>query len=452
MNRIPMLLVLAVLVSIPAAVPAWPQGSQGPAGAKVAAKAAAGSAAATAVPEVSEQLIAKVIAWRHDIHQHPELGNHEFRTAGIVAGHLRGLGLEVRTQVAKTGVVGVLRGGRPGPVVALRADMDALPVTEELDVPYKSTVKTEYNGRQVGVMHACGHDAHTAILMGVAEVLAGMKASLAGTVVFIFQPAEEGIAGEEGGAEAMVREGALDNPKVEAIFGLHVFPFESGSLFVRPGGAMAGGDTLRIVVHGRQTHGALPWNGVDPIVVASQIVLGLQPIVSRQSDLTVAPAVLTIGIIQGGNRTNIIPDAVRLEGTLRTFDQAMRKDIQERVRRTATLIAQASGATADVEFIAGNIITFNDPALTARIIPTLRRASAGVFNPNAPVLMASEDFSQYQQRVPGVFFELGVTPKGVDPKTAEPNHSPRFFVDDAALATGVRALASLVIDYAATER
>jgi amidohydrolase len=406
----------------------------------------------TVQAEISDRLVAKVIAWRHDIHQHPELGNHEVRTAGIVAEHLRGLGLEVRTRVANTGVVGILRGDRPGPVVALRADMDALPVTEELDVPYKSTVRTEYGGQQVGVMHACGHDAHTAILMGAAEVLAGMKATLAGTVVFIFQPAEEGTAGEDGGAEVMVREGVLDNPKVEAIFGLHVRPFESGGIFVRPGGAMAGGDTVRIVVHGRQTHGALPWDGVDPIVVASQIVLGLQPIVSRQSNITVAPVVLTIGIIRGGNRTNIIPDEVRLEGTLRTFDQGMRADIQERVRRTATGIAQAAGATASVEFIAGNLITRNDPALTARMIPTLRKAAAGPFDPNAPVWMASEDFSQYQQKVPGVFFHLGVTPKGVDPKTAEPNHSPRFFVDDAALVTGVRAMVNLVVDYAATAR
>ncbi len=394
------------------------------------------------------QVAPKVIAWRRDFHQHPELGNREIRTSQIVAAHLRSLGLDVRTNVAKTGVVGVLRGGRPGPVVALRADMDALPVTEDLDLPFKSTVTTEYGGRQVGVMHACGHDAHMAILMGTAEVLAGMRADLAGSVVFLFQPAEEGLpAGEQGGAEVMVAEGALDNPKVEAVFGLHVFPWETGSIVFRPGGFMASGDTLRIVVHGRQTHGAMPWSGVDPIVVASQIVLGLQTIVSRQSNLTTAPAVVTVGLIQGGNRSNIIPDEVRLEGTIRTFDPDMRRDIQERVRRTATGIAQSAGATADVSFEAGYPITYNDPVLTAKMLPTLQRVATGVFNPNAPVVMATEDFSEYQRKVPGIFFHLGVTPKGKDPRTAEPNHSPRFFVDESALVTGVRALASLVVDY-----
>jgi amidohydrolase len=404
------------------------------------------------IDRAAGQLVPKLTAWRHDFHQHPELGYQEVRTARIVAEHLRGLGLEVRTNVARTGVVGILRGGKPGPVVALRADMDALPVTEELDVPYKSTVKAQFNGREVGVSHACGHDAHTAILMGAAELLAGMKKDVAGTVVFLFQPAEEGMGGEKSGGELMVDEGVLDNPKVEAAFGLHVFPFDSGSLSVRAGGAMAGSDTLRIIVRGRQTHGAMPWDGVDPVVVASQIVLGLQTIVSRQADLSTAPAVLTIGIIQGGNRTNIIPDEVRLEGTLRTFDQEMRKDIQERVRRTATLIAQSAGATADVTFMPGNVVTFNDPALTARMTPSLRRAATGAFEPNAPVSMASEDFSQYQLKVPGVYFFLGITAKGNDPKAAAPNHSPLFCVDDAALVTRVRAFANVVVDYAATAK
>ena len=405
------------------------------------------------IDRAAAQAEPKVIAWRRDFHQNPELGNREVRTSRIVADHLRGLGLDVRTNVARTGVVGVLRGGKPGPVVALRADMDALPVTEELDLPFKSTVRTEYNGRQVGVMHACGHDAHMAILMGAAEVLAGMKADLAGTVVFLFQPAEEGApSGEEGGAEVMVAEGALDNPKVEAVFGLHVFPHEAGSIFVRPGGFMAGGDTIRITVHGRQTHGAMPWDGVDPIVVSAQIVLGLQTIVSRQANLTTAPAVVTLGVIQGGNRSNIIPDEVRLEGTMRTFDQAMRTDIQERVRRTATGIAQSAGTTADVTFVPGNVITFNDPALTARMLPTLKRVATAGFEPNAPVSMTSEDFSQYQRKVPGVFFHLGVTPKGADPAKVEPNHSPRFFVDESALVVGVRALANLVVDYAGASR
>jgi len=394
------------------------------------------------------QVMPNVIAWRRDFHQNPELGNREVRTSRIVAEHLRGLGLEVRTGIARTGVVGVLRGGKPGPVVALRADMDALPVTEELDLPFKSTVRTEYNGRQVGVMHACGHDAHMAMLMGAAEVLAGMKVDLAGSVVFLFQPAEEGApSGEEGGAEEMIKEGALDNPKVDAVFGLHVFPFEAGSIFVRPAGIMAAGDTIRITVRGRQTHGALPWEGVDPIVVASQIVLGLQTIVSRQANLTTAPVVVTLGVIQGGSRSNIIPDEVKMEGTMRTFDQAMRQAIQERVRRTVMGIAQSAGATAEVSIVPGNPITYNDPALTARMLPTLKRVAAGRFDPNAPVSTTSEDFSQYQRKVPGVFFHLGVAPKGADPTKVEPNHSPRFFVDESALVTGVRALASLAVDY-----
>jgi len=401
------------------------------------------------IDRAAASIVPKVITWRRDFHQHPELGNREVRTSGIIAAHLRALGIEVRTGVAKTGVVGILRGGKPGPVVALRADMDALPVTEELDLPFKSTVRTEYNGREVGVMHACGHDAHMSMLMGAAEVLAGMKADLPGTVVFLFQPAEEGApTGEEGGAEVMIKEGALDNPKVDAVFGLHVFPFESGAIRVRPAGIMASGDTVRIAVRGRQTHGALPWEGVDPIVVAAQIVLGLQTIISRQANLTTAPAVLTLGMIQGGNRTNIIPDEVTMAGTIRTFDPGMRETIQERVRRTAVNIAESAGATAEVSFTPGNPITYNDPELTERMLPVLKRAAAAAgVDPNAPVSTTSEDFSEYQRKVPGVFFHLGVTPKGADPKTVEPNHSPRFFVDEAALVTGVRALAGLAVEY-----
>jgi amidohydrolase len=348
-------------------------------------------------------------------------------------------------------VVGVLRGGKPGPVVALRADMDALPVTEELDVPFKSTVKAEYNGKQVGVMHACGHDAHTSMLLGAAEVLAGVKADLPGTVVFLFQPAEEGAPdGEDGGAALMIKEGALDNPKVNAVFGLHVMPNETGSIRLRPRGIMAAGDTLEIRVRGRQTHGGLPWGGVDPIVVSSQIVLGLQTIVSRQLSLTTAPAVVTLGIIEGGNRTNIIPDEVRMAGTVRTFDPDMRRDVQERIKRTVASIAQAAGATAEARFTEGNSVTFNDPALTAQMGPTLKRVAGGAaFDDNAPAMTVSEDFSEYQRKVPGVFFFLGVTPKGADPATVAQNHSPKFFVDENALVTGVRALASLAMDYLA---
>src|SRR6267142_670063 len=340
------------------------------------------------------QVQSKVIAWRRDIHAHPELSNRETRTADLVAQHLRSLGLEVRTGVAHTGVVGVLRGGRPGPVVALRADMDALPVTEEVDVPFASKVRATYNGQEVGVMHACGHDTHVAMLMGVAEVLAGMRNDLPGTVKFIFQPAEAGApAGERGGAELMIEEGALDDPKPSAIFGLHVFPYPTGEIRYRPAGAMASSDILRIVVRGRQTHGAQPWSGIDPIVVASQIVLGLETIVSRQVDITAAPAIVTIGAVHGGVRNNIIPDSVVMIGTIRAFDAAMRRDIWARVRRTAEGIAQSAGATAIVTIDSGPPVTYNDPALTERMAPTLRRVvgsdRVGIAERKTP----AEDFS-----------------------------------------------------------
>lgn len=390
----------------------------------------------------------KVVAWRRDIHEHPELSNRETRTADLVAQHLRSLGLEVRTGVAHTGVIGVLRGGKPGPVVALRADMDALPVTEEVDVPFASRVRTTYNGQDVGVMHACGHDTHVAMLMGVAEVLAGMRADLPGTVKFIFQPAEEGApAGERGGAALMIEEGALDDPKPSAIFGLHVFPYTAGEIRYRPGGIMAGADAFRIVVRGRQTHGALPWAGIDPVVVASQIVLGLQTITSRQIDLTTAPAIVTVGAINGGVRFNIIPDSVVMLGTIRTFDNAMRSDIHQRVRRTAESIAQSAGATAQVVIDSTTAVTYNDPALTERILPSLREVAGASHVALATPTTTAEDFSRYQQRIPGVFFFLGIVPPGTDPAKAAPNHSPRFYVDEAALPVGVRALAHVAVDY-----
>ncbi|HKA59336.1 MAG TPA: amidohydrolase [Gemmatimonadales bacterium] len=397
---------------------------------------------------LASQVQQKVLTWRRDIHEHPELSNRETRTANLVATHLRSLGLEVRTGVAHTGVVGVLRGGKPGPVVALRADMDALPVTEEVDVPFASKVRTTYNGQEVGVMHACGHDAHTAMLMGVAEVLAGMRNELPGTVKFIFQPAEEGApAGERGGAQLMIEEGVLDDPKPSAIFGLHVFPYPAGDIRYRSGGIMASADAFRIIVKGRQTHGALPWAGVDPIVVSSQIVVALQTITSRQIDLTADPAVITVGAINGGVRFNIIPDSVVMLGTIRTFDIAMRNDIHQRMRRTAESIAQSAGATAQVIIDTTTAVTYNDPALMEKSVPTLR-AVAGA---NHLVVVApsttAEDFSRFQQRIPGVFFFLGITPPGTDPAKVAPNHSPRFFVDEAALPTGVRALAHLAVDY-----
>jgi amidohydrolase len=401
----------------------------------------------------AEVVLPKVVAWRRDLHKHPELGNRETRTAKIIADHLRKLGYEVKTGVGKTGVVGVLRGGKPGPVVALRSDMDALPVVEETDLPFASRVRARYNGRDVGVMHACGHDFHMAMLMGTAEVLAGMRAELPGTVKLIFQPAEEGPPeGEEGGAPLMIREGVLEKPKVDAVFGLHVFPDKLGSIAVRPRGIMAASDTFSITVRGRQTHGALPWYGIDPIVVAAQIVVGLQTIISRQSDLTAAPALITVGTIEGGNRFNIIPDSVRMTGTIRTFDPAMQKQIHDRIRRTAESIAAASGATAEVDIDIGNPVTYNDPALTARMAPSLARVAVGGFEPNAQAVTTAEDFSWYQKSVPGVFFFLGVAPKGSDLATVAPNHSPRFNPDEAGLVIGVRAMASMAVDYLAGAR
>ena len=393
---------------------------------------------------------AKVIAWRRDLHEHPELGNREFRTAGIVAAHLKSLGFdEVTTEVAYTGVVGLLRGALPGPVVALRADMDALPVDEQVDLPFASKVRAKWNGEEVGVMHACGHDAHTAILMGVAEVLAGLRAQLTGSVKFIFQPAEElPPEGEEGGAQLMIAQGALDNPRPDAIFGLHVTSrLPTGVIGYRSGPVMASADTLRITVLGRQTHGAMPWFGVDPIVVASQVVLGLQTIISRQVDLTREPAVVTIGAIKGGVRENIIPDSVEMRGTIRSFDEPMRDDIHQRVKDTAEHIAKASRASCEVCIRKNYPGTVNDAQLTALMLPTLQRTAGSAQVMLVPKVSGSEDFSFYQHVVPGLFFFVGVTPQGQDANIVAPNHSPRFFVDESALALGVRALAQVACDY-----
>ncbi len=395
----------------------------------------------------SSEVEAKVINWRRDIHQQPELSNQEFRTAQLVAAHLRNLGIEVKTEVAHTGVVGILNGDKKGFVVALRADMDALPVTEALDLPFASKVKTNYNGQEVGVMHACGHDAHVAILMGVAEVLSTMKDRLPGAVKFIFQPAEESGPEVEAGARLMIREGILESPKPNVIFGLHVGPYPFGTIWYRSGPAMASGDVLRIVVHGRQTHGANPWAGIDPIVVASQIVLGLQNIVSRQINITEAPAIISIGSIHGGVRANIIPGEVEMLGSIRAFDPKMRTDIHERIRSTATLIAQSVGATADVIINLGYPVTVNDPSLTKRMIPVLEKAAGKEKTFPAPLLTNSEDFAYYQQQIPGLFFQLGIVPKDQDWTKAAPNHSPNFYVDESALIVGVRALSLLAIEY-----
>jgi amidohydrolase len=403
-----------------------------------------------AIAEAIERIRPRVVAWRRDFHAHPELGNREARTAKIVADHLRALGFdEVREKVAHTGVVGVLKGGLDGPVVALRADMDALPVTEEVDVPFKSTVRTDWNGQSCGVMHACGHDAHTAILMGVAEALAGIRERIPGTVKFIFQPAEETPPiGENGGAKMMIEEGCLDAPRVGAIFGLHITSIQpTGMIGYRSGPLMASADDFRIFVRGTQTHAAMPWRGVDPIVVSSQIVLGLQTIVSRRMNITKEPSVVTVGVFQGGVRHNIIPDEVKLEGTIRSFDEAQRDEIHEHVKRISEMIAASGGAKATVHIHRWYDVTVNHPALTEWSAPTLARiageANVGVIDK----ICGAEDFSFFQKEVPGFFYFMGCTPPDRDAGTAAPNHSPRFYVDEDCLPLGVRTLCALALDW-----
>ncbi|MDH0685197.1 amidohydrolase [Achromobacter animicus] len=434
-----------------------PAAAQGAPGTQGTVQPAANPALAAQIDERAKAIEDKLIAWRRDIHQHPELGNQEHRTSKLVADHLRALGMDVKTGVAGTGVVAVLKGGKPGPVVALRADMDALPVKEQVDVPFASKAKGTYLGKEVDVMHACGHDAHTAILMAAAEVLAGMKDELPGTVKFIFQPAEESPADFEPdgkkvwGAKMMVQEGVLDNPKVDAIFGLHVSSaYPAGWLAWRAGPAMAAADQFWIDVTGKQTHGARPWSGIDPIVVSSQIILGLQTIPSRQINSMLEPAVITVGAIHGGNRMNIVPDSVAMTGTIRTYDEGMKKDIHQRIARTADMIAQSAGAKADVRVVELYNATVNPPALAEQMGPTLRRVAGEGNYGLQPKSTASEDFSFYQEKVPGMFFYLGVTPKGTDVDKAAPNHSPRFHVDESGLINGVRALSNLTVDYMAS--
>lgn len=394
----------------------------------------------------ASEVMPKVISWRRDIHQNPELGNRETRTAALVAEQLRKLGYEVKTGVAHTGVVGVLKGGLPGPVVALRADMDALPVTEETDVPFASKVRTEYKGQQVGVMHACGHDGHTAILLGAAEILAGMRDRLPGTVKLVFQPAEEGAPeGEEGGAKLMVAEGVLDSPKPDAMFALHLAAFPAGVIAYRSGPTHAGEENLKIKVRGRQTHAALPWLGVDPVATAAQMVLALELIPNRQVDPTL-PNIISISMIHGGVRSNILPDEVTMEGTVRYLDPAKKDDLMQRIRRTVESIAASSGATAEVAFSSYSPPNTNDPALTRAMEPTLRRvAGAGLMD--YPPVTVSEDFAFFREKVPGMYFFLGINKPGVGFGEAEPNHSPRFYVNEDALLVGVRAMANLTVDY-----
>ena len=394
-----------------------------------------------------ERVLLDVRTWRRDIHQHPELSNREVRTAKLVATHLAEQGYEVRTGVAHTGVIGVLRGG-PGPVVALRADMDALPVVEETGLVFASRERATYAGRDVGVMHACGHDAHTAILMGVAEVLAARRAELAGTVVLLFQPAEEGApSGERGGAALMLEEGAFGSPRPDAVFGLHVTPeLAVGRVGVRSGAAMASSDRLTIRVKGRQSHAAYPWQGVDPIAAAARIVLALEALPARDVDARI-PSVVSIGAFHGGVRHNILPGDVELLGTIRALDTAQRTALHEKVRRTAEGMAQASGAEAEVEIDEGNPMVWNDPALLTRMRPALERAAGAAQVEDVLPWTASEDFAFYQQQVPGVFFWLGVRPEGVASAGATPLHTPRFVLDEAALPLGVRAMTEIAVSF-----
>ena len=397
--------------------------------------------------ELSAKVENRVIEWRRDFHANPELSNREFETAKKVAAHLKSLNIEVDTGVAHTGVVGLLRGGKPGKVVALRADMDALPVKEEVDLPFASKVITTYENQEVGVMHACGHDTHTAMLMGAAEVLAGVREQIRGTVKFIFQPAEEGApVGEQGGAALMIAEGVLENPRPDAIFGLHVIAgMEVGTIQYRIGPTLASGDMVYIDINGTQTHGGYPWRGVDPIVVASQVVLAMQTIVSRQIDITLEPAILSFGSIHGGVRSNIIPDTVSLTGTMRTFNEDMRRDLRKRIATTAEKIAESCGATACVHIEPDYDVTYNDPSLTRAMLPTLERVAGAGKVLEAPKIMGSEDFSFYQKEVPGLFYLLGITP--AEDKQPPANHSPHFYVDEKALLLGVRSLVHLTMDY-----
>jgi amidohydrolase len=392
----------------------------------------------------------KIISWRRDFHQNPELSNREVRTSGIVAEHLKSLGLEVETGIAKTGVVALLRTGKPGPTIALRADMDALPVVERTDVPFKSVAKSSYRGEEVGVMHACGHDAHTAILMGVAEVLTRAKGSLRGNVLFVFQPAEEGAPpGEVGGASEMLKAGIFEKYKPEVALGLHVWAsLNTGTIGYRSGPFMAGSQEWKAVVTGKQTHGARPWQGVDPIVISAQIINAMQTIVSRQLDITQNPAVVSAGIIKGGVRYNIIPDSVEIVGTIRTFDARQKQQIYDAMKRLVENTAEASGATATFEFAAyANPVTYNNPELTARVLPSLRRVAGAANVKEISVITASEDFAYFGEKIPSFFFMVGSTPKGTDVLTAPANHSPLFYLDEASIPLATRAITAVAVDY-----
>jgi amidohydrolase len=394
----------------------------------------------------------KLIAWRRDIHQHPELGDQEKRTSKLVAEHLKGLKLKVQTGVARTGVVGILKGGKPGPTVALRADMDALPVQEPPGLPFASKEMAKYHGKLVPVMHACGHDAHTAMLMATAEVLAGMKDDLPGTVVFIFQPAEEGSSlflpteGKSWGAKLMLEDGLFKDTKPDAVFALHVMPGPSGQISYRSGATAASSDNLYITITGKQGHGGMPWNTVDPITTSALVISGLQTVVSRKANLAESPLIVTIGTINGGTGPNIVPDKVHMSGTIRTFDEKVREQAHGDIKLAVEKIAEGAGAKAKVSITKMYDVTFNDEALTAQMASVLKRAADGKVA-KAPLAGASEDFSFFAKEVPGLYVFLGVTPQGQDPAKAAPNHSPDFFVDESALIVGTRTMGALAVNY-----
>lgn len=418
-----------------------------------AAAQAIDDATVKALEARAEAVQPKMVAWRRDIHQHPELSGQETRTAALVAEHLRKLGLKVQTGVGGTGVVGVLEGGLPGKVVALRADMDALPVAENSNLPFASKVTQINMGKESPVMHACGHDGHTAMLMGAAEVLAGMRDKIPGTVKFIFQPAEEGVSSEammkaSWGARAMIEAGALQNPKVDAAFSLHIIPnAPAGVIGYRSGPIWASSDVMRIKVTGKQTHGAFPWNGVDPIVVSAQIVNALQTVVSRQLNISKEPAVVTIGQINGGTRNNIIPEAVEMAGTLRAFDEDMRSAAKEKIVRAAESIAAANGAKAEVVFEPGGYsVTVNDDALNTAMGPALSKLTNNRALPT-PKMMASEDFSEFAKAVPSLYLTLGAPPAGKTPLTAAPNHNPAFDFDEGMMPLGARTMAGVALEF-----
>jgi amidohydrolase len=413
---------------------------------------ATGAAAQTVQQRVQPEL-GQITAWRRDLHEHPELGNRELRTSKLVAAELTRLGYEVRTGIAHTGVSGVLKGGKPGPKLAIRADMDALPVTEQVDLPFASKARGEYQGRTVGVMHACGHDAHTAMTLGLARILAAMRSELPGEVMLIFQPAEEGPPpGEQGGAPLMVRDGVFKDFHPDAVLGMHVVSsLPVGVAAVRAGGAMASSDTFRIVVHGRQSHGAMPWKGIDSIVTGAQIVTDAQVIVSRQLDINKDPAVVTFGIFNGGQRFNIVPESTELQGTIRAFDDGMRKLALASLKTVAEHVAAANGATVETQIPFGesNPVNYNDPALTERVRASLVKALGNDHVEEARRWTASEDFPYFGlgAKAPSVYFFVGVTPPGSDPATAPSNHSPKFFLDEGALAVGTEAMLQAALDF-----